>query len=127
MIVREHLLELIDTREPGTAVPTERSLTTQLSTFWMNVRHAVMDLVSEGRLIRRQGSGTFAADAKITWPLHLASFTVQARANTSAPLLVVRRHSFDQERQPVEWAPSWFRGDRITFVADLNEPAKVTS
>lgn len=231
-VVRQHLLELIDMMEPGTAVPTERSLATQLHTSRTTVRHAVMDLVFEGRLVRRQGSGTFVADAKITWPLHLASFTEQARANgmvatsrllhtarekadaqvaqrlaiaigdpvyrierlrlagdlptaveasllsanrfpgltramrsagslhellreqfgvvprsgeetidiapaspgqaqllqidTSAPLLVVRRHSFDQDRRPVEWASSWFRGDRITFVASLSDPGKAS-
>ncbi len=226
--VRRHLLALIDAMEPGAAVPTERSLAAELGTSRTTVRQALLDLVAEGRLTRRQGSGTYVADAKITWPLELASFTEQAAANdmtasstvigtsrlkadaeiadrldltpgdliyrierlryadgapialevsvlsadrfpgltrkirrqgslhallrgdyavelrrgeetidiapaspreatlletdASAPMLVVRRHSFDAERRSVEWGTTWFRGDRITLVAHLKAP-----
>lgn len=227
-VVRRHLLELIDAMQPGTAVPTERSLAADLGTSRTTVRQALMDLVAEGRLTRRQGSGTYVAEAKITWPLELASFTEQAAANNmaassavidtarvaadaqtadrlgldrgdlvyrierlryaddlpialevsvlsatrfpgltrkirrqgslhallrndydvelrrgeetidiapasprearlletdaSAPMLVVRRHSFDANRRSVEWGTTWFRGDRITLVAHLKAP-----
>ena len=226
--VKQHLLDYIETLEPGAAIPTERDLAADLSTSRTTVRQALVELAAEGRLVRRQGAGTYVAEAKITWPLHLASFTEQAAANgltassrllgvervkagpevaarlgldpqdlvyrldrlrladgrpmvvessmlsaarfphlgrkmrsagslhallhsdygvslqrgeesidiaaatphqaallstdTGAPMLVVRRCSFDEHGKPVEWATSWFRGDRITFIARLRTP-----
>jgi GntR family transcriptional regulator len=229
-LVKLHLLEYIESLEQGAAVPAERDLAADLGTSRTTVRQALVELVAEGRLVRRQGSGTYVADAKITWPLQLASFTEQAAANgqvpssellgveripataelaeklgtrvgaglhqldrlrladgrptavetallsaarfpylgrkmrsagsleallandygvqlrggeatidtmpaspreaallavdTGSPMLVVRRRSFDTEGAPVEWATSWFRGDRITLVADLLMPGR---
>lgn len=226
--VKLHLLEYIESLDRGAAVPTERDLAAELGTSRTTVRQALVELVAEGRLVRRQGSGTYVAEAKITWPLQLASFTEQAAANgqvpssqllavarvradaeladrlgvrvgaglhqidrlrladgrptavetallsaerflylgrkmrsagsleallandygvklrggeatidtmpaspweasllavdTGSPMLVVRRRSFDTDGSPVEWATSWFRGDRITLVADLPVP-----
>jgi len=223
--VKRHLLESISTLPPGAAVPTERELAATLVTSRTTVRQALVDLVAEGRLVRRQGSGTFIAEPKVTWPLHMTSFTEAAAANgfaastqliaaekvraegevaerlglragaavvrverlrladerpmavetshlsaakfprltqhirrwqslyellrevygvspvraeeliatapaspreasllgteTGAPMLVLGRHSRDAEGEPVEWVTSWYRGDRITFVADL--------
>jgi GntR family transcriptional regulator len=228
--VKRHLLRIIDTLEPGSAVPTERDLASELDTSRTTVRQALVELVAEGRLVRRQGSGTYVAEAKITWPLHLASFTEQAAANglkasselldakrikasdevaerlgvdvgapvyqldrlrladdwpvavetsvlsaarfpnlarlmrksdslhallaesygirlrrgeelidtapasprdakllqtdPGAPMLVVKRRSFDSDGHPVEWGTSWFRGDRITLVARLTTRAR---
>jgi GntR family transcriptional regulator len=226
--VKRHLLEIIAPLPPGSAVPTERELAAALSTSRTTVRQALVDLVAEGRLVRRQGAGTFIAEPKLTWPLHLTSFTEQAAANgfaassrlisanrvraegevaarlglrtgagafrverlrladerpmavetshlsaarfpnltrlirkqeslyallreaygvvpvraeeliatapaspreaallgteTGAPMLVLGRHSRDADGDPVEWVTSWYRGDRITFVADLSTP-----
>ena len=44
--------------------------------------------------------------------------------DTGAPMLILSRHSLDAEGQPVEWVRSWYRGDRYTFVARLNQPPK---
>jgi GntR family transcriptional regulator len=228
--VKLHLLEHIEALEEGAAVPTERDLAADLGTSRTTVRQALVELVAEGRLVRRQGSGTYVADPKITWPLQLTSFTEQARANgmvassellgvhrikateeladrlglrvgdavhqidrlrladgrptavemallsakrfpylgrkmratgsleallaneygvkqrageatidtmpaapreagllavdTGSPMLVVRRQSFDSDGAPVEWATTWFRGDRITLVAQLSMPGR---
>lgn len=92
--VKRHLLDTISALRPGEAVPTERVLAAELATSRTTVRQALVELVAEGRLVRRQGSGTYVADAKITWPLHLASFTEQAAANgltASSHLLGVSR------------------------------------
>jgi len=78
--VKRHLLQLIDTLEPGSLVPTERVLTVELGTSRTTVRQALSELVGEGRLVRRQGSGTYVAEPKIAWPLHMTSFTEQAAA-----------------------------------------------
>jgi GntR family transcriptional regulator len=37
--------------------------------------------VTEGRLVRRQGSGTYVAEPKLAWPLQMSSFTEQAASS----------------------------------------------
>jgi GntR family transcriptional regulator len=83
--VKRHLLEFIGSLEPGSAVPTERELATDMQTSRTTVRQALTELVVEGRLIRRQGSGTYVAEPKITWPLYLGSFTEQVEASGFKP------------------------------------------
>jgi GntR family transcriptional regulator len=83
--VKRHLLEFIGSLEPGAPVPTERELATELETSRTTVRQALGELVVEGRLVRRQGSGTYVAEPKITWPLYLASFTEQVEASGFKP------------------------------------------
>jgi GntR family transcriptional regulator len=92
--VKRHLLELIESLEPGALVPTERELTVTLETSRTTVRQALSELVGEGRLVRRQGSGTYVAEPKLTWPLQMTSFTDQAAANgfvASAQMLSAER------------------------------------
>ncbi|HEX3617286.1 MAG TPA: GntR family transcriptional regulator [Solirubrobacteraceae bacterium] len=83
--VKRHLLEFIGSLEPGSAVPTERELATDMQTSRTTVRQALTELVVEGRLVRRQGSGTYVAEPKITWPLYLGSFTEQVEASGFKP------------------------------------------
>jgi GntR family transcriptional regulator len=224
--VKRHLLRLIDTLPPGSPVPTERVLTVELATSRTTVRQALSELVGEGRLVRRQGSGTYVAEPKIAWRLQMTGFTEQAaeaghsastqlldavrerasdelaarlaikpgaavycierlrlvdgipmavetsylpaarfpglighvrkasslygvladvystapvnaeetietaaaspreaellNTDTGSPMLVLGRHSFDAEGQPIELVHSWYRGDRYVFVAKLS-------
>jgi GntR family transcriptional regulator len=83
--VKRHLLEFIGSLQPGSPVPTERELAAQMGTSRTTVRQALTELVVEGRLVRRQGSGTYVAEPKITWPLYLASFTEQVEASGFTP------------------------------------------
>ena len=83
--VKRHLLDFIASLQPGSAVPTERELAVRMQTSRTTVRQALTELVVEGRLVRRQGSGTYVAEPKITWMLYLASFTEQVRASGFAP------------------------------------------
>ena len=39
------------------------------------------------------------------------------------PLLLLSRHAFDSGGEPVEWAQSWYRGDRYKFVTRLRRQA----
>ena len=83
--VKRHLLEFIASLESGSPVPTERALSTRMQTSRTTVRQALGELVVEGRLVRRQGSGTYVAEPKVTWPLYLASFTEQVKASGFTP------------------------------------------
>ncbi len=92
--VKRHLLDIIGSLPPGSPVPTERVLTAELATSRTTVRQALIELVGEGRLVRRQGSGTYVAEPKMSWPLQMTSFTAQAAANgltASAQLLNAER------------------------------------
>lgn len=59
--LREQLSRAIRTGElaPGTALPSERELSETLALSRMTVRRAFEELVSEGLVVQRQGSGTF--------------------------------------------------------------------
>jgi GntR family transcriptional regulator len=99
-LVKRHLLEIIDALPPGAPVAPERVLTAELRTSRTTVRQALAELVGEGRLVRRQGSGTFVAEPKTAWPLSMASFSEQAAASGLQPgtrLLSVETVSADDD------------------------------
>src|SRR3569833_2194048 len=77
-VVKRHLLGLLPDFSPGVPLPTERELAAALSTSRTTVRQALTELVTEGRLVRRHGSGTYVAEPKLAWPLQMQSFTAQA-------------------------------------------------
>ena len=64
---------------PGEPLPPERSLAESFSTSRTTVRQALHELTIEGRLVRMQGRGTFAALPKIAQPLALTSYTEDMR------------------------------------------------
>src|SRR3954465_15244527 len=100
--VKRHLLAHIEALAPGSAVPTERELATELETSRTTVRQALLELVAEGRLVRRPGARTLVAEPKMDWPLHLTSFTEQAAANgftASTRLLAADRLRADEALQ----------------------------
>ncbi|HEU5268169.1 MAG TPA: GntR family transcriptional regulator [Jatrophihabitans sp.] len=99
-LVKRHLLDLIEALPPGSLLPTERVLTVELATSRTTVRRALSELVGEGRLVRRQGSGTYVAEPKISWPLQMTSFTEQASAKgftASTQLLEAVRTRADED------------------------------
>ncbi|MGI8881526.1 MAG: GntR family transcriptional regulator [Jatrophihabitans sp.] len=84
-LVKRHLLEIIEALPPGSPVAPERVLTAELGTSRTTVRQALAELVGEGRLVRRQGSGTYVAEPKMAWPLSMSSFSEQAAAGGMQP------------------------------------------
>jgi GntR family transcriptional regulator len=44
--------------------------------------------------------------------------------DTGLPMLLLSRHSLDEEAEPVEWVRSIYRGDRYKFLARLTRPAE---
>src|SRR5215213_9369613 len=59
----------------GSAIPSERQLTADLGVSRLTVRAALDELVRDGYLIRRRGSGTFVSEPKIAQELTMTSFT----------------------------------------------------
>ncbi|WP_217134025.1 GntR family transcriptional regulator [Streptomyces sp. AC558_RSS880] len=67
--VRDAILELIEARRPGDAIPSERSLCARLGVSRPTLRAAVDELVVAGLLVREHGRGMFVAAEKITQEL----------------------------------------------------------
>src|SRR5918994_1384624 len=73
--VRDELLGMVDELAVGEAIPSERRLATELGVSRPTLRAVVDELVREGLLRRRPGSGTYVAEPKIALPLTMTSFT----------------------------------------------------
>src|SRR6266571_534355 len=76
---RRRVLELIEERRVGDAIPSERRLSAEYGMSRLTVRAALDELVREGYLVRRHGSGTFVSEPKIAQQLTLTSFTEDMR------------------------------------------------
>lgn len=83
--LKRHLLELLSSLPPGSPIPTERSLAAEFDVSRTTVRQALADLTVEGRLLRVQGKGTFAAEPKVAQRLQLSSYTEDMRAQGREP------------------------------------------
>src|SRR5215470_2954572 len=82
---RERVLDLIERLGIGDAIPSERQLTRELGVSRLTVRAALDDLVREGLLVRRHGSGTFVSEPKIAQELTMTSFTEDMRRRGMVP------------------------------------------
>jgi len=113
--LREILLDLID-RELAVdaAIPSERDLCQRYGLARMTVRHAMDHLVSEGRLYRVPGKGTFVARPKIDLPLRLASFSNDMRARGLQP------GAIELARRTVGAGPTLARELRIELDAPVH-------
>ena len=88
--LREILLALVDGElTPDSPIPSERELVSRFGISRATVREAVGRLVSEGRLYRVRGKGTFVAAPRVESLLHLASFTEDMRRRGHKPSTVV--------------------------------------
>src|SRR5215467_16127686 len=78
-------MELIESLDVGQAIPSERRLCEQLGVSRLTLRAALDDLVREGHLTRRHGSGTYVSRPKIAQPLTLTSFSEDMRRRGMVP------------------------------------------
>lgn len=83
--LKRHLLDLLSSMPPGSPIPTERSLAAEFDVSRTTVRQALAELTIEGRLLRVQGKGTFAAEPKVAQRLQLSSYTEDMRAQGREP------------------------------------------
>lgn len=84
-VTRERIVDLIETLGIGSAIPSERQLSADLGVSRLTVRAALDELVREGYLVRRRGSGTFVREPKIAQQLTMTSFTEDMRRRGMRP------------------------------------------
>jgi GntR family transcriptional regulator len=84
-LTRQRVLELIDQLQVGEAIPSERRLSSELGVSRLTLRAALDDLVRDGYLVRRHGSGTFVSEPKIAQQLTLTSFSEDMRRRGMTP------------------------------------------
>src|SRR6187431_2624244 len=82
---RDLVLDLIEQLAVGDSIPSERQLSVDLGVSRLTVRAALDDLVREGYLVRRRGSGTFVSEPKISQELTITSFTEDMRKRGLRP------------------------------------------
>jgi GntR family transcriptional regulator len=82
---RDRVLDLIEQLGVGESIPSERQLSTDLGVSRLTVRAALDDLVREGYLVRRRGSGTFVSEPKIAQELTMTSFSEDMRRRGMRP------------------------------------------
>ena len=82
---RERVRDLIAQLGVGDAIPSERQLSVDLGVSRLTVRAALDDLVREGYLVRKRGSGTFVSEPKIAQELTMTSFTEDMRRRGMVP------------------------------------------
>jgi GntR family transcriptional regulator len=82
---RDRVLDLMEELEVGQAIPSERQLTGELGVSRLTVRAALDELVRDGYLERRHGSGTYVTEPKIAQPLSLTSFSDDMRRRGMVP------------------------------------------
>ena len=75
VVVRDRLLDMLERLEIGDAIPPERGLAVDLGVSRPTLRTAIDDLVREGLLERRHGSGTYVTRPKLAVPLTMTSFS----------------------------------------------------
>src|SRR5919205_1536170 len=84
-VTRQQVLDLIEQLGVGTAIPSERQLSADLGVSRLTVRAALDELVREGYLVRRRGSGTFVGEPKIAQELTMTSFSEDMRRRGMRP------------------------------------------
>lgn len=83
--LRSSLLELVDEAQIGDAIPPERQLAAEYGVSRVTLRQVIGDLVAEGFLSRKQGSGTFVSKPKIAQSLTMTSFSEDMRRRGLTP------------------------------------------
>jgi GntR family transcriptional regulator len=81
---------------PGSALPSERDLSEMAGLSRVTIRKGIEQLIEEGVLVRKQGSGTFVARRIETSGGRLSSFTDEARKRGEDPGVIWINKSYAQ-------------------------------
>jgi GntR family transcriptional regulator len=84
-VARDRVVELIEGLGVGKAIPSERQLSAELGVSRLTLRAAIDDLVRDGYLVRKRGSGTFVGQPKIAQELTMTSFSEDMRRRGMRP------------------------------------------
>jgi GntR family transcriptional regulator len=82
--------------DPGSALPSERDLSEMAGLSRVTVRKGIGQLIEEGVLVRKQGSGTFVARRIETSGGKLSSFSAEARARGEDPGVIWINRAYAQ-------------------------------
>ncbi len=95
---------------PGARIPSEPQLAREFSVSRFTITRAVEQLVDEGLVTRRQGSGSFVAEAPLRRaPGYLLSFTeaVSAAGHKASHRLLAFGPVASETDLPIRTAPRW--------------------
>ncbi|WP_166355122.1 GntR family transcriptional regulator [Phytoactinopolyspora limicola] len=84
-MVRDRIMSLLENLNVGDPIPPERALGEDCGVSRLTVRRAVDDLVRDGYLTRRQGSGTYVARPTVVQSPTASSFSVGIRRRGLTP------------------------------------------
>ena len=88
--------------QPGSRLPPEKRIADQFGVSLAPVRQALLSLVAEGYLERRQGDGTFVRDPKVhEWISMLSGFTEAHEAELGKPELEVVSARVEPVKRPL--------------------------
>lgn len=117
--LKEELMALLPHLPTGLPLPAERVLAERYGVSRGTVRHALQDLMFEGRLFRMQGRGTFVARAKLTQTLRLTSHTREMEVSGLVPGSVVLSTKIGDATGAIAAMLELIEGDRICTVQRL--------
>lgn len=118
--LRAILLDLAENHlGPDAPIPSERELMARFGVSRATVREAVGQLVSENRLYRIHGKGTFVSRERVESQLHLASFTEDMRRRGLDPATLVRSVIEREAASGVRAALGLAEGDTVWRVERL--------
>ena len=83
--VRDRVRDLVAELPAGAALPAERRLAERFDVARMTLRRAVDELVGDGVLVRRQGSGTYVAHPKRSTEPTTSSFSEETLRHGMVP------------------------------------------
>lgn len=112
--IAERLRDMLEHLPSGERLPSEPKLAKSFKVSRFTVAKAVEQLVNDGLIYRKQGSGTFVAEAPLRrQPGYLLSFTeaVQAAGHSATHKVLAFR--------PVEWTPGLpYKSDEPLLLLD---------
>jgi GntR family transcriptional regulator len=117
--LREILESLVSSLEPGSELPSERTLAERFGLARMTVRTEVDRLVTEGLVYRLHGRGTFVAEPRVAQAVLFSSFSEDMRARGMTPGSIVR------SREVIEAGPFLARTLEIAPGAPVAEIERV--